>query len=69
MEYIDGIIQGRYAMDKGEPGVHTSIGIYNVNRRIQLIYGAQYGLTVFQEGELFTTRITIPKTFEEDDDV
>ena len=55
-------------MDRGEPGAHTSIGIYNVNRRIQLIYGVQYGLGVFQEGELFTTRITIPKNFEEDND-
>lgn len=68
MEYIDGIIHGRYTMDRGEPGVHTSIGIYNVNRRIQLIYGARYGLTVSQEGELFTTRITIPATFREDSD-
>ena len=68
MEYIEGIICGRHAMDRGEPGAHTSIGIYNVNRRIQLIYGVQYGLGVFQEGELFTTRITIPKNFEEDND-
>ncbi len=68
MEYIDGVIHGRYTMEKGEPGAHTSIGIYNVNRRIQLIYGIQYGLTVFQEGELFTTRIIIPKTFKEGSD-
>ncbi len=66
MEYIDGIIQGRYEMDKGQPGAHTSIGIYNVNRRIQLIYGPKYGLTVSQENGLFTTRITIPEHFEEE---
>lgn len=66
MEYIDGIIQGRYRMDKAEPGIHTSIGIYNVNRRIQLIYGPEYGLTVSQEGELFTTRIAIPWSIEEE---
>lgn len=60
LERIDAIIKGSYRMDRSEPGVHTSIGIYNVNKRIQLIYGSDYGLTVSQEGELVTSRIVIP---------
>ena len=65
MDRIDAIIRGYYRLDKSEPGVHTSIGIYNVNKRIQLIYGTDYGLTVFQEGELVTSRIVIPESFRE----
>lgn len=65
LERIDAIIRGYYRLDKSEPGVHTSIGIYNVNKRIQLIYGTDYGLTIFQEGELVTSRIVIPAVFEE----
>ena len=46
---------------KQEPGKHTSIGIRNVNRRIRLVYGDQYGLTIEQNENLVTTsRITIP---------
>ena len=48
-------------MIKQEPGKHTSIGIRNVNRRIRLVYGEEYGLTIEQNEELVTTsRITIP---------
>lgn len=46
---------------KKAPGRHTSIGIRNVNRRIRLVYGEEYGLTIEQDDELVTTsRITIP---------
>lgn len=46
---------------KQAPGKHTSIGIRNVNRRIHLVYGKEYGLTITQdENALTTSRITIP---------
>lgn len=58
---INGIIQGSHEIDRSKPGAHKSIGIYNVNRRIQLIYGEKYGLKVFLEGENhFVSRITMP---------
>lgn len=61
LERINSIIQGTYQIDRSEPGVHNSIGIYNVNKRIQLIYGEEHGLTVFCEDEdKFVSRITIP---------
>jgi len=47
---------------KTEGAKHISIGIKNVNRRIQLMYGMQYGLSVFTPEEgTFLTRIVIPK--------
>lgn len=58
---IQQIIAGTYRLDKAEPGVHTSIGIYNVNKRIGLIFGAEYGLTVMQtEDGRIISRIVIP---------
>ena len=46
---------------KQAPGKHTSIGIRNVNRRIHLVYGEDYGLTITQNEDLVTTsRITLP---------
>lgn len=58
---IHDIIEGTYRLDKSEPGVHTSIGIYNVNKRIRLLFGPEYGLTVMQteEGKI-VSRIVIP---------
>ena len=59
--HINGLIQGEHEIDRSKPGAHRSIGIYNVNRRIQLIYGEKYGLKVFLEGENhFVSRITMP---------
>ena len=46
IERIRGIIRGEQVLKKHQPGVHTSIGIYNVNKRVELIYGEEYGLTV-----------------------
>lgn len=58
---IQKIIAGTYRLDKSEPGVHTSIGIYNVNKRISLIFGAEYGLKVMQtEDGRIVSRIVIP---------
>lgn len=63
---INAIIQGEHEIDRSKPGAHKSIGIYNVNRRIQLIYGEKYGLKVFLEGgNHFVSRITIPLPEEE----
>lgn len=58
---IQEIIAGTYRLDKSEPGVHTSIGIYNVNKRISLIFGAEYGMKVMQtEDGRIVSRIVIP---------
>ena len=58
---IQKIIAGDCRLDKSEPGVHTSIGIYNVNKRISLIFGAEYGLKVMQtEDGRIVSRIVIP---------
>ncbi len=45
IDRINKIISGEYKTDKKDPGVHTSIGIYNVNKRIELIFGEEYGLS------------------------
>ena len=45
IDRISKIISGEYKTDKKDPGVHTSIGIYNVNKRIELIFGEEYGLS------------------------
>lgn len=59
--HINGIIKGEREIDRSKPGAHKSIGIYNVNRRVQLIYGEKYGLSVFLEGgNHFVSRITMP---------
>lgn len=62
---IHNIIEGTCRLDKSEPGVHTSIGIYNVNKRIRLLFGQEYGLTVMQteEGRI-VSRIVIPLEYE-----
>lgn len=46
MEKINGILSGSPGSIKAEPGQHTSLGIRNVNERIKLIYGEQYGLCI-----------------------
>lgn len=65
LKRIEDIIEGTYRLEKAEPGMHTSIGIYNVNKRIRLIYGAEYGLSVLQtEDDKFVSRIHIPRQDE-----
>ncbi|MBE5858982.1 MAG: hypothetical protein E7301_02505 [Butyrivibrio sp.] len=46
IERISRIISGEEQLNRSVPGVHTSIGIYNVNKRIELIFGEKYGLSV-----------------------
>ena len=65
---IQKIIAGTCRLDKSEPGGHTSIGIYNVNKRISLIFGAEYGLKVMQtEDGRIVSRIVIPLESESQD--
>ena len=61
MKRIHDIISGETRLKPSEPGTHTSIGIYNVNKRIQLIFGANYGLEIMSAGEdKVLSRIVIP---------
>lgn len=60
-ERIAAILEGDASQIPKKPGRHTSIGIQNVNRRIRLVYGEEYGLTITQEADLETvSRITLP---------
>lgn len=45
-----------------EKGVryHMSLAIRNINERVKLIYGEEYGLTIAQEGIYIVSTITIP---------
>lgn len=65
MVRIRAIIEGSYRLEKAEPGMHTSIGIYNVNQRIKLIFGEAYGLNVsLTEDGNFKSSIVVPLTEE-----
>lgn len=41
-------------------GYHVSLAIRNINERVKLIYGEEYGLTIQQEGIYIVSTITIP---------
>lgn len=41
-------------------GYHVSLAIRNINERVKLIYGEEYGLTICQEGIYIVSTITIP---------
>ena len=58
---IQKILNGTYQPKPEERGKHTSIGIRNVNRRIQLVYGEQYGLEIsaMEDGRTLS-RVTMP---------
>lgn len=68
-ERIQAILEGDEDKIPKNTGRHTSIGIRNVNRRIRLVYGEEYGLTIVQEENLETvSTITIPyREWNEDD--
>lgn len=58
---INQIIDGSYVVKQDDPNQHTSIGIYNVNKRIKLMYGNAYGLQIYPQGEdKVVSRITLP---------
>ncbi|MEG1946966.1 MAG: histidine kinase [Lachnospiraceae bacterium] len=59
-ERIRAILGGdKDKIPKGK-GKHTSIGIRNVNNRIKLVYGEEYGLTITREGEETVSAIVLP---------
>lgn len=58
---IQAILAGNEDQIPKNTGRHTSIGIQNVNRRIRLVYGEEYGLTIVQDEKKETvSTITIP---------
>lgn len=58
---IKAILDGDDNQIPESTGKHTSIGIRNVNRRIKLVYGEEYGLGIEQsEGQITVSTITIP---------
>lgn len=60
-ERIRAILEGDETQLPRDTGRHTSIGIQNVNRRIRLVYGEEYGLTITQNEKLETvSTITLP---------
>ena len=67
MEKINAILSGSPGSIKNEPGQHTSLGIRNVNERIKLIYGAQYGLSI-TPGEDGKTESVITLPYEKEMD-
>jgi two-component system sensor histidine kinase YesM len=61
MERIKNILENKNTELTPGKGVHASLGIRNVNERIKLIYGEEYGLTIEPAGEDETaSTITIP---------
>lgn len=58
---VEQLLNGSYEPASAERGRHTSIGIRNVNRRIKLVYGEEYGLSVtaMEDGRT-RSRITLP---------
>lgn len=61
LERIKGILSGEEDKIPKDHGKHTSIGIRNVNSRIKLVYGDEYGLSIRQEeGNLTVSTITLP---------
>ncbi len=61
IERVQNILEGRITNPTQGDGVRVSLGIRNVNERIKLIYGEEYGLTIrpIDEGMIAST-ITIP---------
>ncbi len=66
---IRAILSGNEEQLPKYQGRHTSIGIQNVNKRIQLVYGEEYGLTIDQDEHLITNSlITLPYQNDEKDE-
>lgn len=61
MKRVQDILEGKLTSGDLENAGHVSMGIRNVNERIKLIYGEEYGLTIesVEEGVTAST-ITIP---------
>lgn len=64
------ILRTQMATDVIEPTTWHNIGLYNVHRRIQLFYGAEYGISLFSEpGQGAHIHITIPKETTTNDQI
>ncbi len=58
---MQAILDGDDSQIPKHQGHHTSIGIQNVNKRVKLVYGEEYGLTIEQNEEPVTiTTIRLP---------
>ncbi len=65
---IQAILDGDEAQIPQREGRHTSIGIQNVNKRIKLVYGEEYGLSIVQNEEQVTiSTICLPYHVQEND--
>jgi len=65
---IKNLLEGaNTALPEGR-GRHTSLGIRNVNERIQLIFGESYGLSIYSEGEMVVSEVTIPCKWEREEE-
>ncbi|MFP3156149.1 histidine kinase [Lachnospiraceae bacterium ZAX-1] len=61
LENIKNLLEGDEEKILKGVGKHTSIGIRNVNQRIKLVYGINYGFTIVQEaGNITVSCITLP---------
>jgi hypothetical protein len=66
---VESILNDRPDQKAGRKNSHESLGIHNVNERIKLIYGKEYGLTIrpISDGETAST-ITIPYEYLQEDE-
>lgn len=61
IDRIRNLLSGEKQPHDEGTGKHVSIGISNVNKRIQLVYGEEYGLSIQPlEGDKTLSRITLP---------
>lgn len=59
---IAGMPQGEYVSLEQMPGITFGIGLVNVNKRIQLIYGEEYGISLCRNASGGTTvRLSLPE--------
>ena len=59
-ERIETLLNQRPEEIAKEMGHHVSLAIRNINERVKLIYGEEYGLCIEQEGEYIVSTIVIP---------
>ena len=57
---LDELAKLQEALDSGEFPSNKNIGLKNVNKRIQLIYGNKYGCRISNDGEKTTVKINVP---------
>lgn len=67
LDRIQAILSGNKDKIPEGSGKHISIGIRNVNERIKLVYGDEYGLSITQENNITVSTIRIPYKGEGDE--